>query len=275
VGGRITRWLLWPLDDNFRDIKTAHWGALRMAIGANRSGRLALAKTTASKGRILVVDDQAQIRRVLRTTLVANGYEVDDARGGLEALEKIRTAKYDVILLDINMPDIKGTEVCRAIRSTSDVGIIMLTVRNSEADRVIALDAGADDYVNKPFSTPELFARIRSLLRRNAGAEFAVQRLKLDDVEVNFEARHATVRGNTVHLTPRECELLQYLANYPNKVVTHRELLQAIWGPDYASELGHLRAYVKQLRKKIEPQPDKPKYLLTEPWVGYRLRVPE
>jgi two-component system KDP operon response regulator KdpE len=246
-----------------------------MAIGANRSGRLALAKTTASKGRILVVDDQAQIRRVLRTTLVANGYEVDDARGGLEALEKIRTAKYDVILLDINMPDIKGTEVCRAIRSTSDVGIIMLTVRNSEADRVIALDAGADDYVNKPFSTPELFARIRSLLRRNAGAEFAVQRLKLDDVEVNFEARHATVRGNTVHLTPRECELLQYLANYPNKVVTHRELLQAIWGPDYASELGHLRAYVKQLRKKIEPQPDKPKYLLTEPWVGYRLRVPE
>jgi two-component system KDP operon response regulator KdpE len=228
----------------------------------------------ASKGRILVVDDQAQIRRVLRTTLVANGYEVDEARGGQEALEKLREEKYDLILLDINMPDIKGTEVCRAIRSSSDVGIIMLTIRNAEADKVIALDAGADDYVTKPFSTPELFARIRSVLRRNAVAS-AVQQLSLKDVEVNFESRQVTVRGRKVHLTPKEFELLQYLANHPNKIVPHRELLRAVWGPDYGNELGHLRAYMKQLRKKIELQPGKPKYLLTEPWVGYRLRVPE
>jgi two-component system, OmpR family, KDP operon response regulator KdpE len=227
-----------------------------------------------SRGRILVVDDEAQIRRVLRTTLIAGGYEVDDARGGQEALEKVRETKYDVILLDINMPDIKGTEVCRAIRSSSDVALIMLTVRNSEADKVMALDAGADDYVTKPFSTSELFARIRAVLRRNA-ADSAVQQLNLKDVEVNFLDRQVTVRGKKVHLTPKEFELLQYLANRPNKVVGHRELLRAIWGPDYGDELGHLRAYVKQLRKKIEAHPGKPKHLLTEPWVGYQLRVPE
>ncbi|HKI11899.1 MAG TPA: response regulator transcription factor [Candidatus Acidoferrum sp.] len=237
-------------------------------------GRRAFVQGRASKGRILVVDDQAQIRRVLRTTLVANGYEVDDARGGQEALERLREEKYDLILLDINMPDIKGTEVCRAIRSSSGVGIIMLTVRNSEADKVLALDAGADDFVTKPFSTSELFARIRSVLRRNAG-DSAVQQLSLKDVEINFELRQVTVRGRKVHLTPKEFELLHYLANNANKIVPHRELLRAVWGPDYGSELGHLRAYIKQLRKKIELQPGKPKYLLTEPWVGYRLRVPE
>jgi len=230
--------------------------------------------TAKPRGRILVVDDEAQIRRVLRTTLIAGGYEVDDARDGQEALEKLRETKYDVILLDINMPDIKGTEVCRAIRSTSDVAIIMLTVRNSEADKVMALDAGADDYVTKPFSTSELLARIRAALRRNA-ADSAVQHLSLKDVEVNFVNRQVTVRGKRVHLTPKEFELLHYLANRPNKVVGHRELLRSIWGPDYGDELGHLRAYVKQLRKKIEVHPSKPKYLLTEPWVGYQLRVPE
>ena len=234
--------------------------------------RTAIGERT-SKGRILVVDDQPQIRRVLRTTLIANGYEVSEARGGQEALEKIREEKYDVILLDINMPDIKGTEVCRAIRSGSNVGIIMLTVRNSEADRVMALDAGADDYITKPFSTSELFARIRSLLRRNA-VGLTVEQLKLKDLEVNFESRKVMVRGHEVHLTPKEFELLQYLANHPNRVVPHRELLRALWGPDYGDELGYLRAYMKQLRKKIELQPNKPKYLLTEPWVGYQLRVP-
>lgn len=222
-----------------------------------------------------MVDDQPQIRRVLRTTLIANGYEVDDARGGQEALEKVHAQKCDVVLLDINMPDIKGIEVCRTIRSTSDVGIIMLTVRNAEADKVAALDAGADDYVSKPFSTSELFARIRSLLRRNAAADFAIQQLSLKDLEVDFQARQATVRGRTVHLTPKEFELLKYLASHANKVVPHRELLQAVWGPDYSNELGHLRAYVKELRKKIELNPNQPKYLLTEPWVDYRLRVPE
>ena len=241
---------------------------------SSRSGNRVLATERASKGRILVVDDQDQIRRVLRTTLIASGYEVDDARCGEEALEKIRERKYDVILLDINMPDIKGTEVCRSIRSGSDVGIIMLTVRDSEADKVVALDAGADDYVTKPYNTPELFARIRSLLRRNAEKTAAPQ-LKLKDVHVNFENRQITVRGRKVHLTPKEFELLQYLATHRNRVVPHRDLLRAVWGPDYGEELGHLRAYIKLLRKKIELNPNKPKYLLTEPWVGYRLRVPD
>ena len=245
-----------------------------MAVEVDPLRPSALIRGSTSKGRILVVDDQPQIRRVLRTTLIANGYEVDDARGGQEALEKVHAQKYDVVLLDINMPDIKGIEVCRAIRSISDVGIIMLTVRNAEADKVAALDAGADDYVTKPFRTSELFARIRSLLRRNA-ADFAIQHLNLKDLEVDFQARQATVRGKTVHLTPKEFELLKYLANHANKVVPHRELLQAVWGPDYGNELGHLRAYVKELRKKIELNPNQPKYLLTEPWVGYRLRVPE
>jgi two-component system KDP operon response regulator KdpE len=166
----------------------------------------------------------------------------------------------------------KGTEVCRAIRSTSDVGIIMLTVRNHETDKVVALDSGANDYITKPFSTPELFARIRVVLRRY-GVERESQRLSLKDVEVDFGARQVTVRGEHVHLTPKEFELLQYLASRPNKIVPHRELLKAIWGPDYGEELEHLRTLVKQLRKKIEPEPARPQYVLTHSWIGYELRV--
>jgi two-component system, OmpR family, KDP operon response regulator KdpE len=229
---------------------------------------------SASKGRILVVDDQPQIRRALRTALVAKGYEVNDADGGEEAFEKLREEKYDVILLDINMPDIKGTEVCRVIRSTSDIGIIMLTVRNNEADKVAALDSGANDYVTKPFSTPELFARIRAVLRRS-GVDREVRRLSLNEVEVDFEARQVNVRGQEVHLTPKEFELLHYLAKRPNKIVPSRELLRAIWGPDYDDELDHLRTIVKQLRKKLELQPANPQYVLTHTWVGYELRVPK
>jgi two-component system KDP operon response regulator KdpE len=231
-------------------------------------------EASASKGRILVVDDQPQIRRVLRTALIAKGYEVDDASDGEEAFEKLREGKYDVVLLDINLPDIKGSELCRAIRSTSDVGIIMLTVRNSEADKVAALDSGANDYVTKPFSTPELFARIRAVLR-SSGVGRGHQRLSLKDLEVDFQTRQVTVRGQRVHLTPKEFEFLQYVANRPNKIVPHRELLRAIWGPDYGDELDLLRTLVKQLRKKIEAQPAKPQYVLTHPWVGYELRVSE
>jgi two-component system, OmpR family, KDP operon response regulator KdpE len=229
---------------------------------------------SAPKGRILIVDDEPQIRRALRTALVAKNYEVNDASCGEAAFEKLREEKYDVVLLDINLPDIKGTEVCRAIRSTSDVGIIMLTVRNSEADKVAALDSGANDYVTKPFSTPELFARIRAVLRRS-GVERNVHRLNLKDLEVDFEAREVTVRGQGVHLTPKEFELLYYLANRCNRIVPHRELLRAIWGPDYADELEHLRTVVKQLRKKVEPYPANPQYVLTHSWVGYELRVPK
>lgn len=245
-----------------------------MLNAESQIGRNTIAGGTASKGRILVVDDQPQIRRALRTALVAKGYEVNDASGGEQAFERLREEKYDVILLDINMPDVKGTEVCRVIRNTSDIAIIMLTVRNNEADKVAALDSGANDYVTKPFSTPELFARIRAVLRRN-GVDREVQRLSLKDVEVDFETRHVTVRGQEVHLTPKEFELLQYLGKRPNKIIPRRELLRSIWGPDYADEMHHLRTIVKQLRKKLESEPSKPQYVLTHTWVGYELRMPK
>jgi len=231
-----------------------------------------------SAGRILVVDDEPQIRRVMRTTLTATGYEVSDARSGEEAVEKLGDEKFDLILLDVNLPGMSGLEACRVIRRESlvpDVSIIMLTVRNAEKDKVEALDAGADDYVVKPFGTPELLARIRAALRRAPLPQDAPQRISLRDVEVDFVSRQVTVRGRNVRLTPKEFDLLRYLVTHPNKVITHRELLQAVWGPDYGDEVEYLRVFVNQLRKKIEPQPAKPRYLLTEPWVGYRLNLPE
>ena len=231
-----------------------------------------------SAGRILVVDDEPQIRRVMRTTLTATGYEVSDVRSGEEAVEKLGDEKFDLILLDVNLPGMSGLEACRVIRRETlvpDVAIIMLTVRNAEKDKVEALDAGADDYVVKPFGTPELLARIRAALRRAPlPQDSAPERISLRDVEVDFVSRQVTVRGRHVRLTPKEFDLLRYLVTHPNKVIPHRELLQAVWGPDYGDEVEYLRVFVNQLRKKIEPQPAKPRYLLTEPWVGYRLNLP-
>ncbi len=231
-----------------------------------------------SAAHILVVDDDPQIRRVMRTTLTAHGYDVADARAGEEALERLLSENYDLVLLDMNMPGIGGLETCRAIRSGRsgfDLAIIMLTVRNTEKDRVEALDAGADDYVTKPFSTPELLARIRAALRRMPlTLEGGPQRITLEqDIDIDFQSRHVRVRGREVRLTPKEFLLLRYLVARPNKTIAHRELLQAVWGPDYGHELEYLRVFVNQLRKKIEPNPAKPKYLLTEPWVGYRFRL--
>jgi two-component system, OmpR family, KDP operon response regulator KdpE len=231
-----------------------------------------------SAGRILVVDDEPQIRRVMRTALTTAGYEVSDARSGEEAVEQLGDEKFDLILLDVNLPGMSGLEACRVIRHDTlvpDVPIIMLTVRNAEKDIVAALDAGADDYVVKPFGTPELLARIRAALRRAPlPQDSAPLRISLKDVEVDFVSRQVTVRGRNVRLTPKEFDLLRYLVIHPNKVIAHRELLQAIWGPDYGDEVEYLRVFVNQLRKKIEPQPAKPRYLLTEPWVGYRLNLP-
>jgi two-component system KDP operon response regulator KdpE len=227
-----------------------------------------------SAGKILVVDDEPQIRRVMRTALTAQGYEVTDARDGEEALEKVREERYDLVVLDMNMPGIQGVEVCRSIRSSSDVGIIMLTVRDAQADKVQALDAGADDYVTKPFSTPELLARIRAILRRNVMAgDSGPQRLILDEVEIDFQTRDVIAHGRKSHLTPKEFDLLRYLAKHPNKIIRHRDILQAVWGPDYGGELEYLRAFVRHLRRKIEPEPANPRYLLTEPWVGYRFQL--
>ena len=232
-----------------------------------------------SAGRILVVDDEPQIRRVLRTALSAQGYEVSDARSGEEAVKKLGDEKFDLILLDVNLPGMSGLEACRAIRHETlgpEIPIIMLTVRNAEKDIVEALDAGADDYVVKPFSTPELLARIRAALRRAPlPQDSAPQKISLKDVEVDFVSRQVTVRGRKGRLTPKEFDLLRYLVIHPNKVIAHRELLQAIWGPDYGDEVEYLRVFVNQLRRKIEPQPAKPQYLLTEPWVGYRFRLPD
>ncbi|MBV8142142.1 MAG: response regulator transcription factor [Verrucomicrobia bacterium] len=228
-----------------------------------------------SVGRILVVDDDPQIRRVLRTTLIAQGYEVDDSRSGEEALDCIRSEKFDLLILDMNMPGMSGIEVCRSIRSTSDVAIIMLTVRDSESDNVAALDAEADDYVTKPFSSPELLARLRAALRRlplSAGS--GPQCVTFDEIEINFTTRRATVQTREVRLTPKEQDLLQYMLAHPNIPLSHTKLLQAVRGPDYGDEVEYLRVFINQLRKKIEPNPSKPKYLLTEPWVGYRFQLP-
>jgi two-component system KDP operon response regulator KdpE len=227
-----------------------------------------------SAGRILVVDDDPQIRRVMRVTLTGQAYEVDDAKNGEAALEKLRNERFDLVLLDMNMPGADGLETCRTIRSQSEVAIIMLTVRDSEQDKIEALDAGADDYVTKPYNAPELLARIRAALRRTPWTHGPTGRLKLGSIEVDFDTRRVTARGRRVRLTPKEFELLRYLVSHANKVLSHRELLQAVWGPDYGDQVDYLRVFVNQLRKKIEANPSNPTHLLTEPWVGYRLQLP-
>jgi two-component system KDP operon response regulator KdpE len=232
-----------------------------------------------SLGRILIVDDDPQIRRVLKIALTGEGYEVKDVRSGEDAELALRESRYDLMLLDMNMPGMGGFETCRRVRSTSDIAIIMLTVRNTEEDKIAALDAGADDFVTKPFSTPELLARIRAALRRAPMApEAGAQRVELGDTVIDFEGRRVTASGKnmrdkTVRLTPKEFDLLRYLTLHPNRAIPHRELLQAVWGPDYGDETEYLRVFIKQLRKKIESDPANPKFLLTEPWVGYRLQL--
>jgi two-component system, OmpR family, KDP operon response regulator KdpE len=223
--------------------------------------------------KILIVDDAQQVRRVLRTALSSEGYTTYEAASGEEALDSIRAAVPDAILLDVNMPGMGGLEACREIRRTMDVPILMLTVRNSERDKVLALDAGADDYVVKPFGMQELLARIRAALRRRTArgkqTSFAAKDLKID-----FEARVVAVRGRDVHLTPKEFELLRQLVLNAGKPLTHRRLLQAVWGPDYGDEPEYLRVMINQLRKKLESDPTRPKLILTEPWVGYRFQAP-
>jgi two-component system KDP operon response regulator KdpE len=224
---------------------------------------------------ILVVDDEPQLRRAMKATLTDLGYSVIESKSGEEALEVLRHDTPDLILLDLNMPGIGGLETCRAIRETSEVPIIVLSVRDTERDKVQVLDAGADDYVTKPFGIQELLARIRAAIRRLPSSNDAPERVVVSpELEIDFAARRAIVSGKSVRLTPKEFDLLKFLVDHANKPIAHRKLLQTVWGPDYGDEVEYLRVVVNQLRKKLEPVPAKPQYLLTEPWVGYRFAMP-
>jgi two-component system, OmpR family, KDP operon response regulator KdpE len=235
--------------------------------------RVGMPKTRA---RILMVDDDSQIRRVMRTTLEAQGYEVDEAGSGERALDFLQSEKYALVLLDINLPGKTGIETCREIRANASVPIIMLTVRDAAPDKIEALDAGAQDYVTKPFSMGELLARVRSVLRRTASSAHPhISHLQLGDVEINFESRRVIVSGKQVRLTAKEFDLLLYLASNTNKTISHRELLREVWGSEHTDQRKYLRVFVNRLRKKIETTPHEPKYLITEPFVGYRLQTPQ
>jgi two-component system KDP operon response regulator KdpE len=224
-----------------------------------------------SAGKILVVDDDPQIRRVLKVILAGERYEHAEARSGESALLQLREFRPDLVLLDLNMPGMGGLETCQEIRETSDVPIIIISVRQQESEKVALLDAGADDYVTKPFGKEEVLARIRAALRRSSTASSGSQPpFTSDELEIDFERRKIRSGKNIVRLTPKEFDLLRYLFSRRGKPVPHRELLQAVWGPDYGDETDYLRVFITHLRKKIEPNPAKPKYILTEPWLGYR-----
>jgi len=227
-----------------------------------------------SSATILVVDDDSQIRRVMRNALSSHGYTIIEARNGEEALKKVRAERLNLIILDLNMPDMDGIEVCREIRVVSNLPIIMLTVRSAEKDKVRALDAGADDYVLKPFGIDELLARIRAALRRAPGDAVETS-VVTKEMHLDFDNRTIVVQGKSVHLTPKEFELLRELVTNAGKPVSHRRLLQAVWGPDYGEETESLRVMVNQLRKKIEPDPANPRFIRTEPWIGYRFVLPQ
>jgi two-component system, OmpR family, KDP operon response regulator KdpE len=226
--------------------------------------------------RILVVDDEPQLRRALRSTLSALGFVVADAETGEAALERLRQERFDLMLLDVNLPGLNGIETCRAVRARSDMSVLMLTVRDRAEDKIQALDAGADGYVTKPFDVNELLATIRATLRRaeSPSPSANAQVLVLGGLEINFRERRVKVNGRAERLTPTQSNLLRYFASHPNETLAHDKILQAVWGPDYGDEVEYLRVFVNQLRKKIEPDPARPRYLLTEPWLGYRFAVP-
>jgi two-component system, OmpR family, KDP operon response regulator KdpE len=226
-----------------------------------------------NRATILVVDDEPQIRRVLRTTLSSNGYEVVEAKNGQEAVEFVIRGRPDLTLLDINMPDMSGLEACNKIRSSFQGPIIMVTVRNSEKDKISALDCGADDYIVKPFAIGELLARIRAALRRSLSDE-PLPKIETPELTVDLEKRMVEVEGERIHLSPKEFGVLRLLVLQEGKPLTHKRLLQSVWGADHAEETENLRVVINQLRKKVEKDPAHPQYILTEPWLGYRFQLP-
>ncbi len=222
---------------------------------------------------ILVVDDEPQIRRVLRATLFGAGYDVIEAKTGQEASELVVREHPNLILLDMNMPDMSGVEACRKIRMSFDGPIIMVTVRNSERDKIDAFNSGADDYIVKPFPMGELLARIRAALR-HASSGAPPPKIETLDLNIDLEKRIVEVRGQPVHVTPKEFEVLRTLVLQQGKAVSCRKILQTVWGADYAEETEKVRAVIGQLRKKVEENPANPRYILTEPWFGYRFDIP-
>jgi two-component system KDP operon response regulator KdpE len=222
---------------------------------------------------LLLVDDEPQIRRVLQTTLFEAGYVVVVAKTGQEGIDTVVREHPDLVLLDINLPDMSGFDACRLIRVSFAGPILMVTVRNSVRDKIDALDAGADDYIVKPFSMGELLARVRAALRRS-GAEQPLPKIETADLTIDLEMRMVTVRGESVHLTPKEFDVLRLLATQQGKTVTHRKILQIVWGPEYGEETEPVRVVIKQLRYKIEKNPTHPRYIVTEPSIGYRFQLP-
>lgn len=219
--------------------------------------------------RILIVDDETQITRVLRRSLTAHRYDVRTAADGESALDTFHDFQPDLVITDLQMPEMTGLDLCRELRKISQVPIIVLSVKGEERTKVAALDAGADDYVTKPFGMDELIARVRAALRRAPGDK-AESRLEVGDFIVDLSTHQAFVRNGEVHLTPKEFELLAFLVKNHGKVLTHRALLSAVWGGNYTEQTEYLRVFLGNLRKKIEADPSKPHYIRTEPWVGYR-----
>lgn len=226
-----------------------------------------------TKAAILVVDDDPQIRRTLRATLSASGYGVIDAEYADEAIEKLIRERPDLVLLDVKLPDMDGIEACGEMRRSFQGPIIIVTVRDSKRDKIDALNAGADDYVVKPFSTDELLARIQAALRRSHFAE-PLPKIETPELKIDLETRIIEVQGNRVHLTPHEFEVLRMLVTQQGKPVTNKRLLQTVWGPDYGEELEKIRGVIREIRKKIEKDPARPRYIITEPWFGYRFQIP-
>jgi two-component system KDP operon response regulator KdpE len=227
-----------------------------------------------SGARVLVVDDEPEVLRLLRTALTERGYDVSAAASGEEALAAVERRLPDVILLDLMLPGISGIEVCRRVRERSAVPIVVVSARGEERDKVEALDLGADDYLTKPFGMAELLARIRAALRRS------VERTSPDravfsagDLRIDFERRQVWRGEEEVHLTPTEYELLKYLVQHADKALTHGMILRAVWGPEYGGESQYLRVYIPQLRRKLEADPARPRFIVTEPGVGYRFRT--
>lgn len=220
--------------------------------------------------RILVIDDEAQILKLLRVTLTSHGYEVAGAETGQEGLSEVVAYRPDVIILDLGLPDIDGLEVIKKLREWSRVPIIILSARERENDKIIALDAGADDYLTKPFGMGELLARIRAAMRHMAGVE-SEPVLTFDDLVIDLARRRVSAKGEEIKLTPTEYDIVKNLAIHAGKVLTHRHLLRAVWGPSYENDVHYLRVYMGQLRRKIEKDPSRPRHIITDPGIGYRL----